>query len=723
MATLQKIRSKGALLLIVIGVAMFAFIAEELVRSISSTTNEGRTHIGEVNGKTINQSEFNQLVAEFTDVLKMNGQIPEQESSEISQQVREQVWSQTVQQTIIEGECEKLGLAVTDQEIQETINKGTHPLLSQAAPAIFKNQQGMFDVNNLKQFLSQREEMLNNPQMGPEQREQVERINNCWLFIEKQLKSALLIQKYQTLLANLVISNPIAAKANFEARINETDVVLAGLPYSTIKDEDIKVEDAEIKAKYEEMKELFKTNIETRDAKYIDVAIEASAADKKQLNDEMLGYEKMLKGDSIDAAAIVSQSASLVPYPVFAQSKANLPADVQSRIDSLGVGQQTPIYYNATDNSTNIVKLIAKTSVADSIEFRQIVAAGQDVKKARKSGDSIYNALVAGAPFDSIAKKYNQPATKQWLTGQMYEGTNTMDETNKKYINCLLNGAVGQYTKLEVDGGTLIVQVTDKRNYTDKYNVAVVKRSVDFSSDTENKIFNEFSAYVAGHRSLDELINSKETKYVVKDASNIQSAAFNIGGVQNSREAVQWLYNDKTKVGDISELKTYGENNDHILLVALTAIHEKGYRTLEDENVKNFIKNEIIREKKAEKLIAQLNGKKSVNEVAKLQGAVVDTVSHVTFAAPVMLQKMMAQEFSLSGAISAAAQGKFVSGIKGNAGVYAFQVTKKYKTEEKYDEKKELAQLAQNYGSMVLQGKMNELQNNAEIEDNRYRFF
>ena len=90
MATLQKIRSKGALLLIVIGVAMFAFIAEELVRSISSTTNEGRTHIGEVNGKTINQSEFNQLVAEFTDVLKMNGQIPEQESSEISQQVREQ---------------------------------------------------------------------------------------------------------------------------------------------------------------------------------------------------------------------------------------------------------------------------------------------------------------------------------------------------------------------------------------------------------------------------------------------------------------------------------------------------------------------------------------------------------------------------------------------------------------------------------------------------------
>lgn len=722
MATLQKIRNRGALLLIVIGLAMFAFIAEELVRSISSQTNEGRTHIGEINGEVINQNDFNKLVTEFTDVLKMNGQIPEQESSEINAQIREQVWSQTVQQLIIEDECQKLGLTVTDQEINETVAKGTHPLLTQAAPAMFKNKQGQFDVNQLRQFMSQRDEILSSGQVSADQRDAIERINNCWLFIEKQLRSALLIQKYQTLLANLVISNPISAKASYEARVNETDVILAGLPYSSIKDEDIKIEDSELEAKYNELKELFKLNEETREVKYIDVAIEASSADKKTLNDEMLAYDKQLGGDSIDAPAIVSQSASLVPYSQFALSKSNLPADVQGRIDSLAVGQKTGIYYNAADNTTNDVKLLGKTTVADSIEYRTIGVGDKDEAKARKSADSIMTAINGGAEFDSIAKKYNQPATKQWLTSQNYEGQNT-DDTNKKFINTLLSADVNGLYKIDIDGGSVIIQVTDKRNPVTKYDVAIVKRSVDFSPETENKIFNDFSTFVATHATIDDMEGKKaDPRYSVK-TTKLQSSTYSVDNVQNSREAVQWIFNDSRKVGDISEIKTYGAQNDHLLLVALTAIQPKGYRTLDDEQVRSYVKEEVLRDKKAEKLIAQLNGKTSIDQVAKLNGCVIDSVQHVTFAAPVMLQKMQASEISLSGAISAAAQGKFITGIKGNAGVYAFKVTRKGKLEEKEDQKKELAQLNQTYGGVVLQSKMQELQNNAKIEDNRYRFF
>lgn len=723
MATLQKIRSKGALLLIVIGLAMFAFIAEELVRSISSTTNADRMHVGEINGETINQNDFQTLVNGFTDVLKMTGQIPEQDNSETTAQIRNQMWQQCVEQQVIGDECEKLGLTVTDKEVQAVIEKGQHPMLQQWAPQVFKNQQGMFDVNQLRQFMKQRDEMLASGQVTSEQRDMIDRINNCWLFIEKQLKLALLEQKYQGLLTSLVISNSVEAKAAFDERTAQTDVVLAGIPYSSLPDDEFKPTDDELKAKYEEMKERFIITSEQREAKYIDVAILASEADKKSLNDEMIGYDKQL-ADSASAAAVVSQSTSLCPYLPFAVAKKNLPIDVQNRVDSLAVGQKTGIYYFAGDNTTNDFKLLARQSVADSIEYRVIGVGDPDKDKMKQRADSIYNALQAGASFDTIAARYNQPATKQWLTGQMYEGQANIDETNQKFIRTLLTAEAGRLYRVDSEQGAVIVEVTDKRAMTDKYDVAIVKRSVEFSSDTENKTFNDFSTYVAAHPTMADMEGKNaNAHYAVHDVT-LTSADNTVGDVKNSREAVQWLFNDKRKVGDVSEINPYGEGNDHLLLVALTAVHPKGYLTLDDSRVKDAVTQEVIRDKKAEKLIALMKGKTSVQAVAAInKEAVVDSVTHVTFSSPVTLQKMMTQEVVLSGAISGAAQGKFIAGVKGQTGVYAFQVVKKYNTDEKYDQKNELAQLTMYYGQQIAGSKMQELLMGADIEDYRYRFF
>lgn len=723
MATLQKIRSKGALLLIVIGLAMFAFIAEELVRSISSSTNENRMHVGEINGESINQNDFQTLVNGFTDVLKMTGQIPEQDNSETTARIREQMWQQCVEQKVVGDECDKLGLTVTDKEVQAVIEKGQHPMLQSWAPQVFKNQQGMFDVNQLRQFMKQRDEMLSSGQITSEQRDMIERINNCWLFIEKQLKLALLEQKYQGLLSGLMISNTVEAKATFDDRTSETNVVLAGIPYSQLKDEDFKPTDEELQAKYNEMKERFINPQEQREAKYIDVAIVASQADKKALNDEMVGYDKQL-ADSGDAAAVVSQSTSLCPYLPFAVAKTALPIDVQNRVDSLGVGQKTGIYYNAADNTTNDVKLLSRHQVADSIQYRVIGVGDPDAAKMKARADSIFAALQAGAPFDTLAARYNQPGTEQWLTGQMYEGQANVDETNQKFIQTLLDGEKGKLYRVDGEQGIAIVEVMDKRDMKDKYDVAIIKRTVDFSPETENKTFNDFSTYVAAHPTIADMEGKgADARYTVRDVTLRSSSETTVGDVQNSREAVQWLFNDKRKVGDVSEINPYGDGNDHLLVVALTAIHEKGYLTLDVEWVKEAVSQEVIRDKKAEKLIAQMKGKTSVQAVAALPGAVTDNVNHVTFSAPVTLQKMMAQEFVLSGAISGAAQGKFIAGVKGQSGVYAFQVVKKYKTQEKYEQQNEMAQLAMYYGQNIASSKMQELLLGADIEDFRYRFF
>ena len=138
MATLQKIRSKGKFLIAVVGLALFAFIAEEFVRSLSYSQSESRQRIGKVNGESINIQEFNQEVDEYVNVVKFSNGLTSLTDDQMSM-LRDQVWQTMVNNKIIEHEAEKLGLVVTDAELQDIISKGSSPMLAQTP---FRTQQG-----------------------------------------------------------------------------------------------------------------------------------------------------------------------------------------------------------------------------------------------------------------------------------------------------------------------------------------------------------------------------------------------------------------------------------------------------------------------------------------------------------------------------------------------------------------------------------------------------
>ena len=400
MATLQKIRNNGKWLIGIVGLALFAFIAEEFVRSLSYTQAERHQRIGKIYGENVNVQDFNALVDEYTDVIKFSNGLNTLSDDQLAS-IRDQVWQNYVNEKIIEHECAKLGLTVTDAELQSIISTGKNPMLAQTP---FRNQQGAFDFNQLKQFLSQKDEVMNNAEYNSEIKEQYMQMYNYWKFIEKNIRQQTLTQKYQALLAGTIISNPISAKANFEARINESEILMAALPYTSVKDADITVEDAELKAKYNEMKELFRTTQEAREFKYIDIAVEASKADKDALQKEMEGYAQALS-EGADPAKTVREAASMVSYSSLPISSKTLPHDVAELLDSLTPGSQVGPFVHEHDNTINIVRLIDKVTRPDSVEVRQIAAVGKDMESMEKTADSIMNALAAGANFDSIAKK------------------------------------------------------------------------------------------------------------------------------------------------------------------------------------------------------------------------------------------------------------------------------------------------------------------------------
>ena len=709
MAAIGKIRSWGPTLVIVIGLALFAFIAEEAFRSCEATKNQQRQQVGEVLGNKINVQEFQQLVDEYQQVVKMSQGRDNLSEDELNS-IKDQVWQTYVNSTILNEECEKLGLKVTDTEMQNILREGTNPMLLQSP---FVNQQtGRFDVTMLTKFLADYKQNANNAQLA----EQYKAIYDYWQFLEKNLRQQTLTQKYQSLLANCLISNPISAKAAFEGRNKESDILLASIPYSSVNDKEVEVSDAEMNNKYNEMKEMFKQNVETRDIKYVAFQVLASAADRAELMKTMMDASQKLESGAV-ASEVVRKAQSQIPYIGLPVTRQALPNDIATRLDSMAVGQTTKPFETQRDNTLNVVKLISKQQMPDSVEFRMIQVGGESAEDAQKRADSIYTAIRGGVAFDSIAKKYGQTGQKQWLTSAQYQNSTAIDADSKEYLTALNTMASGETKNLKFSSGNVIVQVTDRRNFVDKYDVAIVKHTIDFSKNTYSDAYNKFSQYVSENKTLADLEkNADKFGFTVSEREDIMNNEHNVANLRATREAMKWIFN--AKEGDVSPLYECG-SNDNLLVVALTKIHPVGYRDL--DAVKDIVKQEVMRDKKFDVLAKRLEGVKAIADAEKL-GAKVDSVNQITFGAPVFVQATGGSEPALSGAVSATEKGKLSKIVKGIRGAYLFQIVNQRNNKQAFDAKAQEKQLHQQ--ALQAAGRfMQELYQNAKVVDNRYLFF
>ena len=716
MAALGTIRKRGVILVCIISFGLFAFIAEEAFRSCDSAKNNERQQIGEVFGEKISVQEFQKLVDEYTEVIKMQqGQdnLPEEQMN----QVKDMVWNSYIQNKIVAHEAEKLGLTVTDAELQDILKTGTNPMLAQTP---FVNQQtGRFDVSALQKFLADYKAQKANPSANAQMMDQYTKIYNYWSFIEKTLRQQTLAQKYQSLLAHCFLSNPVEAKMAFKEENEESKIQLAAFPYSDIQDDKVKVVESDLKAKYDEMKARFKQPVESRDIKFVDIQVEASQADRAALNKEFAGYQTQLAA-AADPTEVVRKSASTVAYLGIPVGKDAFPSDIAATLDSMAVGATTAVKANKADNTLNIVKLVNKQQLPDSIQYRVIQVAAASVAEAKTKADSIQSAISGGADFEAIAKKYGQTGEKAWMTTRQYEFAQSMDKDNKAFINALNTQAVNATSQLQLGQGYVILQVCDRKAMIEKYTAAVIKKNVDFSQDTYRTAYNKFSSFVSANQTADEIVkNAAKSGYKVQDLKDITTATHYVANIHSTREALKWIF--EAKEGSVSPMYECG-NNDHLLVVVLDKINRIGFRGLDDPQVKEMVKAEVLKDKKAEMIEAKLNGVKNI-AAAKSKGAKVSEVNQITFAAPVFVASAGASEPALSGAVSATKKGAFSAHpVKGNAGVYLFLVTNKSNRPVKFNEKAQEQKCRQK--SMQYAGNfMNELYLNANVVDNRYLFF
>ena len=710
MAALQEIRSHGPLLVGVIALGLFAFIAGDAWKVIAPRQSQD---VGEVYGKKLSATDFQKLFEEYADAVKFSQGLTAL-TDEQNDAVKDQVWQSYVNNQLIENEAKKLGLTVSDEEVQNIIDEGSATILSNTP---FLNQTtGAFDKDMLNMFLVNYSSM-NASNTSAEIMQQYQQVYNYWTFIEKTLRQNRLAEKYQTLLGMSLLSNPVEAQNSFDARTTQTDFLMAALPYSSVLDSSIVVTDAEIKARYDKKKEQYRQLVETRDIRYIDVQVVASDEDRATLESEMEDYTEQLRGEVADYTTFVRQSGSEQPFINLYYTANALPSDVVARLDSVEVGGVFGPYYNTADNTINSFKKLEVVNMADSIQFRQIQVTGDTQARAQELADSIYTAIKGGAQFDDIAQRYGQTGEPVWITSANYEGAQ-VDGDNLRYINAIITTPQNQLTNLNLTQANVILEVVAKKNVQPKYKVAVVKRPIEFSKETYNKAYNEFSEFVAANSTYEKMVaNAEDAGFRLYTQGEVQNSDHTIGSIRNTKDALKWVF--EAKAGDASGLYECGES-DRLMQVGVARINKVGYRPL--ALVQDEIKRELIREKKGEQLLAKAAGA-SLDQLKAMDEAVSDSVKRVSFSSPAYVAAVGGSEYVFSADALVGQQGVASAPLKGNYAVYVLQPYAQNKTNDTYDESVEKISLRNTKKTIALQQFGNDLYMKANVKDTRYLWF
>ena len=711
MATLEKIRSKAGLLVLVVGLALFAFIIGDFLNSGSTYFRQSQERIAEIDGEVIKIQDYQARVDEMTEIYKMqsgSASLPE----EYMTQIRQSVFDGMVQEIVLDEATQKLGMVVGPEELFDMVQgENISPLIQQMQ--MFVNPQtGAFDKSALLTFLKQID--VDNIATYPaEQQAQLQQAQRFWMFWEKNIKRQRLESKYTTLLSKAIAANALDAKAAFDESVENSDIVYAMQSYATIPDSTIAVSDSEIKQLYEQRKESYKQKA-SKIIDYIAVDIRPSKEDYDKVQADIESVKSEL--ETTDRVADLVNENSEVPYVDAFFTENALDAEMKQFATTAEVGA---IYGPVFDNDKyRLFKLIDKTNAPDSVKVSHIMLAGKGEAETKALADSLLTVLKGGASFEELAKQFSadQAAENGGELGWFTEAT-ALRGVNAEFKDAVFGTPLNQIAVVKSMYGTHLVKVTEKTANVAKYKVADIDMTVSPSSKTYSNIYNELNQFISNNHSIEKLTaNAKEAGYnLVSDATVTKDDQL-LGSVQNSRQVIRWAFqNDKGAISEIFEC------NDKFVVAAMKGSLEEGYRPV--ELVAAPLKAELIAQKKGEQIAAALAAKNltSVEAYAEAMGAKVDSVKFVNFATRRI--SGIGIEPNLNAAVAMAQVDQVSAPVKGNNGVYVFKVYARNKDAKTYDEAEQVRTLDATNAYRVGFQAIQSLINKAEVEDNRIRFY
>ncbi len=691
MATLEKIRSKSVLLLVIIAVALLAFILGDFFTSGRTLFGTGTT-VAKIDGKKIDFMEFQNRVNEASEMAQRQGQ--KVDPAVLQQQVLDGM----IAEALFNEEIEKLGITVTDSELTDAMigaNSGYMDMMIQ-------QQYGQAGITSAAQF----HDMAYNAAKYQIPEEQAQQMRRAWMEMEKNMEQQLRQSKFQTLFVGTLQANDLDAKALYDENASTSNLVFAKKDYSTLDDAKYEVTDADINAVYKEQRNRYRLDEPTRTVDYIAVEIAPSAADLRA------GAAKV--EEAIKALAENEGTSGLEGMSEFVVTRENLTrsairdSKMKAFADSASVGSSRMVSH--TGNTYTLAKLLNRKSEVDSVNIDVVAIQG-----TRAEADSALTALRSGTPMSEVAAGDNVAASNDsvWIT---------LTAADYATLRPTLEGAtIGEwFTPDSVGQGYRLFRVRTRRPAVTVFDIATAVYEVEPSAATINTLEGDLSRFINENKTAEAFAeNAQAAGYNLQNAT-VSASTPRLGNLSESREAVAWAMG--AKKGQVSPVLG-GESTGRYLAVALENIYDGDYVPATDPALRKQLENRARNNKKAADIIAQYAGKaKDVAGYAKLMGTQVDTTS-VTFG-QIFIPKIGVNESKLSAATVAAKPGQLIGPIQGKNGVVVFTVTTVDTSERPFSVEESATQFNQSRGAGVLSRNISDiLRSNKKVTNNLLKFY
>ena len=697
MAVLSKIRNRSGLLIAIIAFALFAFVIGDLFQS--GSFGQPSRYVGSVNGEDVSFEEFRLKVAN----AEKGGQ------GITSVQAANQVWNQEISIALLTKEFEKLGLRVGEKHIVEVFkadpNIGQNPM--------FLNAVGKFDITKFKEYFKANPEGIQ--------------------FLKEREKDAELNAKYQiynSLVKGGLYTTNAEGKLKYEADADKVTFDFVNVPYSSIKDSDIKITDEEINAYVKTKEKRFKSE-ETREIEYVLIEEKPSTTDETEVKSKVdalllpsVRYNKETgKNDTIQGFRNATNIAEFVnansdiPFDSTYIAKQDLPAEHADKLFALATGEiYGPYMFN---DYYCISKALGRKAGAKSkashilISWEGTQVPNKKEKRTKEQAQAKATELLAQAQanpgnFFMLAMTNSDDSSAQQGGDLGYFAPGQMV---KPFNDFVFNNPIGKIGLVETEFGYHIINVTDKQ---DAIKMATIAQKIAPSEQTNNKIYEQATKFEMEAASKDFATLAKQMKLTVAPSAKLKPMDESFGTIQNQRQIVKWAFAEDTNTNDVKRFEI--PNVGHVI-AKLKKVTPKGVMSAEEARpmVENILKNK----KKAEKIKAKLNGS-SLASLATANKVTVMNAVDLTLGNPALPGAGF--EPKVVGTAFASKVGQVSKPIEGNSGVYVVVTKAVTKAPAIKDFKEQVTQLsAQAKGNA---GRiMTALRNEADIEDNRADFY
>ena len=668
MATLQKIRNHGVALIVIVGLAMLAFILGDFLNSGSSFFNRSRENVGTIAGHDVHYTEYEAAKEQLTEVYKIETGRSDFDE-DLSTTIRNQVWQMMLMDYTLRAEGEKIGLDVTADELSE-LCIGEHPHELIAGRHAFYDETGSFNRNYLVRFLASLEQEAETP----EQAANIKQAKTYWMYWEHAVRLTYMQEKYTTLLQSLIKANSLDAKYAFNARQESVTAEYVAQPFHTVADSLVKVSNSDIKKLYAKHKPEYKQTPNR--------AIAFIAFDIKPSEQDFADTERLMK--DLEEEFKTTDDVALV------------------------VNTNSDIMYDGRDYSINTIP-----------EKYKDFAFGNGAKAGATTEISFENDTYSMARLMQVGYSLPDSVCLKAIAQQEGQedkelGWYKAEDLNKNIAEPAFAGKRGTRFTVAQGLGEQTFEVIDISKPTPKVKIAILERTVTPSSKTYSVIYNNAKQFIVNNPNEEAFRNAAaEAGMTIRPQFNLTKNTEKVADLKASRPIVRWAFD--AKEGQVSDVFECG---NQFIVAVLTEANDGEYRSI--EAVRPELTVEAMNNKKAEYIIKQLKGVSTLEEAAEITGQKPQTAENVTLAS--YRFGRAGNEPAVIGTALTLEEGEVSAPIQGRTGVYVLKAGAKTVAPGELNVETEKQQLISRVAYSLPYQAIALIQEKSKVVDNRANF-